>query len=333
MKHPFNFAKVGRSFDLASEIHTFPAHPTPLAPEGRASENPSGSSLLKEEVARWPLVGAIAGDVIGSLFEHHNTKSLDFPLFRQHSHFTDDTVLTVATADALLRGENYGSAYRRWFNRHPRCGYGKEFRNWGWSYNAGPYGSFGNGSAMRASPIGWVFETLSEVQEVAKRSAEVTHNHPEGIKGAQAVASAVFLARKKFGKNEIRNTIREQFGYNLNRTIENIRPIYTHNLSCQGTVPEAIIAFLDSVDFEDAIRKAVSIGGDSDTIACITGSIAEAYYGEVPAYITDEVFRRLSPDLRAVVDAFGTNYFVTGHWAGNEPASTDSDRSEAGGDR
>lgn len=254
------------------------------------------------------MIGAIAGDVIGSVFEHRNTKTTDFELFQSGSMFTDDTVLTVATADALLTDGDYGRAYRKWFRRYPRAGYGGYFRNWGWSADAGPYNSFGNGSAMRVSPVGWAFDSVDAVLEGARASAQVTHNHPEGVRGAQAVALAVFLARVGSDRELIRRETTERFGYDLRRTVEEIRPGYRFDVTCQGSVPEAIIAFLDGEDFEDTVRKAVSMGGDSDTIACIAGSIAEAHYGSVPADISDKVLARLSSDLIEVIEAFRSRY-------------------------
>jgi ADP-ribosylglycohydrolase len=256
------------------------------------------------------VIGAIAGDIIGSRFEHRNIKTTEFELFTPGSVFTDDTVLTVATADALLADGDYARAYRTWFRRYPRAGYGGYFRNWGWSTDAGPYNSFGNGSAMRVSPVGWAFDDREAVLAAAQSSAHVTHNHAEGIRGAQAVALAVFLARSGADKDHIRRDIEQFCGYDLQRTVDEIRPGYTFDVTCQGSVPEAIIAFLDAEDFEDTVRKAVSMGGDSDTIACIAGSIAEAYYGGVPTPIRNAVFTRLEPDLIDVIEAFPLRWLV-----------------------
>jgi ADP-ribosylglycohydrolase len=254
------------------------------------------------------MIGAIAGDIIGSAFEWRNVKTTGFELFGPASRFTDDTVLTVAVADCILTGKDYAGAFKEYGRRFPSAGYGGFF--WGWlcSGSLEPYNSFGNGSAMRVSPVGFAFETLEEVLEEAKRSAEVTHNHPEGIKGAQAVASAIFLARKGSGKGEIRRYIEEAFGYDLDRTLDEIRPGYTFDVTCQGSVPEAIIAFLESEDFEDAVRKAISLGGDSDTIACMTGGIAQAYYKVVPGPILQKVRGILDPGLLRVVDRFSEKY-------------------------
>jgi ADP-ribosylglycohydrolase len=254
------------------------------------------------------MLGAIAGDIIGSVFEFNNTKSADFALFRNDSTYTDDSVLTLATADCLLNGLDYAAAYKGYTLRHPHRGYGGMFQRWALMPKPLPYHSFGNGSAMRVSPVGFAFESAQSVLDEAKKSAAVTHDHPEGIKGAQAAALAVFLARTTKDKALIKSEIIRRFGYDLGRTLDAIRPGYRFDETCQGTVPEAIIAFLESNDFEGAIRKAVSLGGDSDTIACITGAVAEAFYGEVPPHIAQEVRKRLAPDLLAVLDAFGVKY-------------------------
>jgi ADP-ribosylglycohydrolase len=243
------------------------------------------------------ILGAIAGDIIGSAYEFNNVKSLDFELFPEGTYFTDDSVLTVATMDALLNQEDYTETYRYFGEMYPHRGYGEHFRSWIYADNPKPYNSFGNGSAMRASPIGWYCDNLDDVLTEARKSAEVSHNHPEGIKGAQAVAAAVYMARTGAAKDEIKKSIAGAFDYNLDRTIDEIRPAYNFDVSCQGSVPEAIIAFLESTDFENAVRLAVSIGGDSDTIACITGGIAEAFYKTIPGHITKMVSIILGPDL------------------------------------
>ena len=250
------------------------------------------------------MLGAIAGDIIGSVFEFDNIKTTDFQLFTNNSNFTDDTVLTIAVADCLLNGKNYVSAYKEYGKKYPRAGYGESFELWIFSQLTEPYNSWGNGSAMRVSPVGFALENLEEVLEEAEKSAQVTHNHPEGIKGAQATASAIFLARKNKNKREIKEYVESQFGYNLSRSLDEIRPNYRFDVSCQGSVPEAIIAFLESENFEDAIRKAILIGGDSDTIACIAGGIAQAFYKEVPLSIVKEVKKRLTPELLLVVEKF-----------------------------
>jgi ADP-ribosylglycohydrolase len=243
------------------------------------------------------ILGAIAGDIIGSSYEFNNVKSIDFELFTPDTYFTDDSVMTIATMHALLKSADYSEVYRSFGRIFPHRGYGGGFRKWLFSANPQPYNSWGNGSAMRASPIGWYCSSIDDVLAEAKRSAEVTHNHPEGIKGAQAAALAVFLARAGESKEAIKKTIQERFGYDLDRTIDKIRPVYEFNESCQGTVPEAIIAFFESTDYENAIRLAISIGGDSDTLAAITGGIAEAFYREIPEDIVDFVKVLLGPDL------------------------------------
>jgi ADP-ribosylglycohydrolase len=250
------------------------------------------------------MIGAIAGDVIGSVHEHIPVTSLDFPLFDHHSSFTDDTVLTVATASAILAGTPYQSAYRDFGRQHPNAGYGGSFREWLLADDPRPYNSWGNGSAMRVAPVGLAFGTLDEVLAEAERSAVVTHNHPEGVKGAQATALAVFMARSGASKEEMRTELSRRFDYNLRRTVQQIRPTYEWSVSCQGSVPEAIIAFLDSADAEDAIRLAVSLGGDADTQAAIAGGIAEAFYGHLPAAIVEPVRARLPQHFIDVIDAF-----------------------------
>lgn len=263
------------------------------------------------------MLGAIAGDMIGSTFEAFNHKSKDFTLFRWGSRFTDDTVLTVAVADALLHRRDYGECYRQYFRRYPLAGFGKSFTLWAAVPGSRPYNSWGNGAAMRVSPVGWVHNHLDEVLAEAQRSAEVTHNHPEGIRGAQATAAAVFLARQGATKAEIKTCVETRFGYDLSRTLDQIRPYYRFDVSCQGSVPQAIMAFLESMDFEDAIRNAVSLGGDSDTLACIAGGIAEAYYGGVPESIADHVWRRLDAPLQAMVTTF-RQHWGRQHW-GRQP--------------
>lgn len=253
------------------------------------------------------ILGAIVGDVIGSVYEWNNVKSLDFPLFNPETTFTDDSVLTIATMMAILHKENYTKTYQEFGRNYPNRGYGDRFIWWLMESNPKPYESFGNGSAMRVSPIGWFFDTIEDVLEQAKKSAEVSHNHPEGIKGAQAVAVAVYFARMGKSKNEIKEYISRNFSYDLGRTIDEIRPIYKFDVSCQGSVPEAIIAFLESTDFENAIRLAISIGGDSDTIACITGAIAEAYYKEIPNDIIEKVLELLPEDLLFNLNEFSNN--------------------------
>lgn len=254
------------------------------------------------------MIGAIAGDVIGSAYEFNNTKTTDFELFTADSAFTDDTVMTVAVADCILNGKDYTTTFKEYGRKYPHAGYGGMFRRWLNSANSQPYNSYGNGSAMRVSPVGFAFASLEDVLTEAKRSAEVTHNHPEGIKGAQAVAAAIFLARQQEDKLKIKDYIEKTFGYNLHQSIEEIRPGYRFDETCQGSVPQAIVAFLESESFEDAVGKSVSLGGDSDTIACIAGGIAQAYYGQVPSGIVDAVRKRLDSELLAIIDRFNQKY-------------------------
>src|SRR5262245_23811279 len=254
------------------------------------------------------MLGAIAGDVIGSFYEHHPIKITEFPLFHEHARFTDDSVMTVAVANAILENVDYGISMRDFGRQYPNAGYGGSFYEWIFEPDIEPYNSWGNGSAMRVSPVGFAFDSVEDVLREAKSSAEVSHNHLEGIKGAQATALAIFLARTGTDKELIRREIVRRFHYDLDRTIEEIRPSYEFDISCQGTVPEAIIAFLDSTDYEDAIRKAVSLGGDSDTLACITGGIAHAYYKRVPPGIAARVRQILPADLLLVLDKFSRQY-------------------------
>lgn len=211
-------------------------------------------------------------------------------------------------ADAILNGDDYAKTIKQFALRYPDAGYGGTFRMWIWSRENKPYNSWGNGSAMRVSPVGFAFDTIDEVLNQATMSAEVTHNHPEGIKGARATALAILLARQGAGKEAIRNEIEDRFSYDLRRTVEAIRPSYRFDVSCQGSVPESIIAFLDSRDWESAVRNAVSLGGDADTMACIAGGIAQAFYGKIPAEIVTETRKRLPNDLLAVVDRFNSKY-------------------------
>ncbi len=250
------------------------------------------------------MLGAIAGDIIGSIYEFVNIKTTDFPLFHEHCRFTDDTVLTVALADSLLHGTSYLDLLKQYYRAYPKAGYGGMFQQWARSEESRPYNSWGNGSAMRVSSIGFAFDTLDEVLEQARRSAEVTHNHPEGIKGAQAIASAVFLARTGNTKDQIKNHVEAAFGYDLGTPLDEIRPRYSFDVSCQGSVPQAVRAFLESTDFENAVRLAISIGGDSDTIACMAGGVAQAFYGGVPQPISRRVYEILDARLGDVTRRF-----------------------------
>lgn len=257
------------------------------------------------------MLGSIVGDVVGSIYEWNNLRDKRFELFSTACFFTDDSVLTAACADAILNGTDFGAAYMRYGRGYPRRGYGGRFARWLDRGELGAYGSFGNGSAMRAAPCGWAGATREETLLLAESSAAATHDHPEGIKGAQAVALAVFMGRSGASKKEIREAVCG-LGYDLGFTIDAIRPFYKFNETCQGTVPQAVVAFLESSDFEDAIRTAVSVGGDTDTLACITGGIAEAYYGGVPGEIRERTLRVLDEGLRGVVRAFEERYAVSG---------------------
>jgi ADP-ribosylglycohydrolase len=217
-------------------------------------------------------------------------------------------VLTVAVADAVLNKGDFAQALKQYAQQYPRRGYGGGFQRWMMSWEDKPYGSFGNGSAMRVSPVGFAFDTVDEVLEQAKRSAEVTHNHPEGIKGAQATALAIFMARQDASKEDIRREMTNRFGYAMDRTVDGIRPGYRFDVSCQGSVPESIIAFLDSTSYEDAIKTAISLGGDADTMACIAGGIAQAFYKKIPEEIVTGVREKLPRDLLAVVERFNETY-------------------------
>lgn len=254
------------------------------------------------------MLGAIAGDIIGSVYERRPIKTTDFPLFDPHARFTDDTVMTIAVADAILKQTDYAGALKSFGRQYPDAGYGGTFYQWLHAAESRPYNSWGNGSAMRVSPVGFAFSTVEQVLYEAAETALVSHNHPEGIKGAQAAALAVFLARTGAEKEAIRSEIAQRFGYNLERTIAAIRPVYSFDVSCQGTVPEAIIAFLESTSYEDAVRIAVSLGGDSDTLACITGAIAEAYYKTIPLEIVQEARRRLPEPFLQLLDTFMARY-------------------------
>ena len=260
------------------------------------------------------MYGALLGDMIGSVYEFDRSpKRKEFPLFSPGSTFTDDSVMTAAVADALLQAGTHPSqetvkrlvmdAMKQWGRRYPDAGYGGMFYRWLFTDETAPYNSWGNGSAMRTSPVGWLYETMEETLRVAKWTAEVTHSHPEGIKGAQAVSAGIYLARNGAGKEEIKTYLTEQFGYDLSRTCDEIRTGYHHVESCQETVPEAVTAFLEGTDFEDVIRCGVSLGGDADTLTCIAGGIAEAFYG-VPEALKQACRKRLTPEMCDILDAF-----------------------------
>lgn len=252
------------------------------------------------------LYGALGGDIIGSRFEWHNLKSKDFELFGDRSKFTDDTVMTIATADALLHRLDFAEAYRAWGSRYPHAGYGGRFRSWLNSDFPRPYNSWGNGSAMRVGPVGFFFDSVERVLAEAERSAAVTHNHPEGIKGAQVAALAVFLARTGSSKAAIRSEIETRFDYDLSsKTLDDIRPDYRFDVSCTGTLPVALLAFLESESYEDAIRNAVSVGGDSDTIAAVTGGIALAFYRTMDERTARGIEARLTGEILDICREFG----------------------------
>jgi ADP-ribosylglycohydrolase len=264
------------------------------------------------------MIGSIIGDVVGSIYEFGNIKTKDFEFFSEKGSFTDDSILTVATADWILKGGEVAKYYSRYGyeNPWPMGGYGGGFCTWlfqpqrlhdfnGQPFEDGkrhPYNSYGNGSAMRASACGWAAKSLEEALNLGKRSAEITHNHPEGIKGAQATAAAIFMARQGETKEAIRTYMEPTFGYDLKHTCDEIRPYYDWESSCQGTVPPAFLAFFDSHDFEESIRLAVSLGGDSDTLACITGGIAQAYYKEIPDEIIEQMRMRLPKEFWEVME-------------------------------
>ena len=298
------------------------------------------------------MIGAMLGDIIGSPYEFdkgHKTKN--FPLFSEESHFTDDTVMTVAVAEALLTarhkrstcaGKNTWSGAKfgvlksdtdvkkalidsmvKWGSRYPNAGYGGRFYHWLFDDDGQtPYNSYGNGSAMRVSPAGWLYNTLEETRRVARLTAEVSHNHPEGIKGAEAVASAIYLAREGAYKEEIKAYVTKEFGYDLTRTCDEIRPSYRHVETCQQTVPEAFAAFFEGKTFEDVIRTAVSLGGDCDTLTCIAGSIAEAYY-DVPGKLVKELRKRIPAGFKEVLD-----YFIKARRRATTVTETDSEGNE-----
>jgi ADP-ribosylglycohydrolase len=262
------------------------------------------------------MLGAIAGDVIGSVHEGAGTKTRNFPLFVPASCFTDDTVLTAAVAEKLLRGGDYVDLFHRYVHAYPNVGYGGTFLRWATQRNRDPYNSWGNGSAMRVSPIGFACTALDEVLAQARESAEVTHNHPEAVRGAQATAAAIFLARSGRTKPDIKAYIEQQFGYDLSKHLDDIRWRYWFDVSCQGSVPQSIIAFLESDSFEDAVRNAISLGGDADTMACIAGGIAGAFYGGVPEPIRDRVLAVLDEHLRGIVAEFTERFGSGSKWTG-----------------
>lgn len=261
------------------------------------------------------LMGAILGDIAGSIYEFDPHKATDINLQDKRMDYTDDTIMTIAVADWILNDKRHTmnglvERMQQWGRRypHPMGAYGNMFSQWLRSDNPMPYNSWGNGSAMRVSAVGFAFDTLEETMNVAKKCAEVTHNHPEGIKGAQATAAAIFMARTGSTKKEIRRFITDTFGYNLDRSCDDIRPTYGFDGSCQGTVPESIIAFLDSKDYEDALRLCISLGGDADTMGAITGAIAGAYYNKMPYALYEFGMEKLPKDIQNVVGLFNSKY-------------------------
>jgi len=264
------------------------------------------------------MLGAIIGDIVGSVYEFHNTKDYNFRMFTDRSNFTDDSIMTVAVAEWLLYSKDHdqkvlADIMRRYGDKYkcPMGGYGSHFGNWLIDPKMGPYDSCGNGSAMRASAVGWMFDTLEETEHVAELSASVTHNHPEGIKGAQATAAAIFLGRNGFSKAEIKQYIEKRYGYDLSRSYEDVKATYEWGALCQNTVPEAIIAFLASTDFEDSIRKAISMGGDSDTVGCINGGIAEAFYKDIPVEMSSKSIELLPEHFKTLIKRLSTE----GHYS------------------
>ena len=261
------------------------------------------------------MYGAILGDIIGSPYEFDGGKpSSDLPLFVKGSKFTDDSVMTIAVAEALITAKGYPEqllqeelikSMQKWGRAYPKAGYGGRFFDWLCSQTPRAYNSYGNGSAMRVSSVGWLYDTLEETRRIARITAAVTHNHPEGIKGADCVASIIFAARTGTSKEEIRTFVVEEFNYDISRTCNDIRPEYEYDVSCQGTVPPAITAFLEGKSFEDVIRNAMSLGGDCDTLTCIAGSMAEAYY-DVPDYLKNECLSRIDPQMMEVLNSFNS---------------------------
>lgn len=256
------------------------------------------------------MLGAIAGDIIGSPHEFESMKSTDFPLFAGKSRFTDDTVLTAATAFSLMTDGDYTANYRLFGRLYPLAGYGSRFGAWLTGEDASPYGSFGNGSAMRVSPVGFALDDVDEVLAEAARSAAVTHDHPEGIKGAQAVALAVLMARQGADPETLRGELASRFGYDLARSPDEIRPGYAFDETCQGSVPEALTCALTGEDWENCVRLAVSLGGDADTLACMAGAVAQGRFGGVPEDVDTQARALLPAHLLEIVGDFETRYGV-----------------------
>jgi ADP-ribosyl-[dinitrogen reductase] hydrolase len=254
------------------------------------------------------IIGAVAGNMIGICNNDKQPQSPSTPLFNDKLTFTSDTVLTVAVMDALLNGREYTETLQAYGRKYPDRGYGMALLRWLKQDHPQPYHSWNNGAALRISPVGHACRTLSETLDEARRCAEVSHNHPDGIKGAQAAAACVFLAKNGRNREEIRSYVESAFGYDLHRRIEDIRPRYYYDQSCESSVPEAIIAFLDSTDYEDSLRLAISLGNSNGSLACITGAISQAYYKEIPRHIAVQVISRLSPEIIEIIDKFSNTY-------------------------
>ena len=260
--------------------------------------------IFQKPDKKMTIIGAIIGDVMGSVYEFDNIRTTEFDMFHPNCDFTDDTVLTIAVADCVLHNKDLAKTIWEYGRAYPNRGYGGRFYDWLQQDQPQPYGSFGNGSAMRVSAVGFAYDDMETVLEVAKQTAVVTHNHPEGVKGAQATAAAIFMARQGITKQEMKDFLSQQFNYDLDFTLDAIRPTYEFDETCQGTVPQAIVAFLESIDFEHAIRLAISIGGDSDTIACITGGIAAAYYKQIPVAMIEFALKKLPAEFIEIINEF-----------------------------
>lgn len=257
---------------------------------------------MKVTLTNLPILGAVCGDTLGSSYEWEPMKDLTLPLCKPEDVFTDDSVCTIAVADAILNGKPFAETLHGWCRRYPYIGYGGAFRRWIIDENPHPYNSWGNGAAMRVSAAGALANSLDEALDLARQSAEVTHNHPEGIKGAQAAVAAIYLAKEGKCKNDIKAYIEDAFGYDLSRDYEDIQRGYSFDVSCMGSVPESIISFLTASSYEDTVRHAIALGGDADTMAAIAGSIAAAYYKDIPQNIIEHCCRRLPLEMISIID-------------------------------
>jgi ADP-ribosylglycohydrolase len=256
------------------------------------------------------MFGAIVGDIAGSRFEHEPIKTKEFEFITRACSVTDDTVLTIAVADHLLNGTNLVDLFHTYFDWYPQAGYGGRFVEWAFRQEREPYNSWGNGSAMRVGPVGWAFNTIEETLQVAEAVSSITHNHPEGVRGAQAVAAAVFFARQGLTLDQLRCELERRFGYDLSTPLAAIRPDYAFDVSCQGSVPQSIRAALEASDFVDAVRNAISLGGDADTMACIAGGIAEAHFGGVPPDIRQRAWTECSPHMQGIITQFVSRFSI-----------------------